>query len=95
MSATDAAAIRTDMPALGRCGRTALPVAVNAYSLIGKNGLEEVHTAEAVGATRIAAPAPKMNTNIKVVDQKRQAKKQKMPLGKRKHAVVHKPTVVE
>ena len=63
--------------------------------MVGENGLEEVHTAEAVAATQIAAPAPKMNTNNKVVDQQRQAKKQKMLIGKRKHAVVHKPTVVE
>ena len=39
MSAADAAANRKDMPALGSCGRTALPVDVNAKSLIGQIGL--------------------------------------------------------
>ena len=73
MSATDAAAIRKDMPALGSSGRTAMPIAVNASSFVGQNDLEEVQIVAAVDSTRITTTvvdsAPKMNMKSKNEDQ--------------------------
>ena len=72
MSATDATAIRKDMSVLGSSGRTALPIALNASSLVGQQGLEEVQIVAAVDTTKItsnvAGPASKMNKKNKAVD---------------------------